>query len=113
MIRKSDEFEIRTNLRGGQGALEFHTLLTSEELSGKITLCSKIVMPPHSSIGYHPHLENVEYYCILKGNGVFQEPDGSYTDVSSGDVCLIRRGQSHGLANPSDEPLELLAMIVE
>ena len=113
MIRKTDDFTPRPNLRGGEGTLEFHELLTPEELAGKITLFSRVVMPPHSSIGYHPHLENVEYYCILKGEGIFQEPDGSVSKVVAGDVCLIQRGQSHGLSNPGNAPLEMLAVIVE
>lgn len=113
MIRKTDDFTLRTNLRGGEGSLEFHTLLTPDELAGKVTLFARVVMPPHSSIGYHPHLENVEYYCILSGEGLFQEPDGSSVPVSAGDVCLIRRGESHGLSNPGNHPLVMLAVIVE
>lgn len=113
MIRKTDEFTPRTNARGGVGTIEFHTLLTPEECAGKVNLCSRIVLPPHSSIGYHAHTADVEYYCILKGRGVFTDENGVDNDVADGDVCLIRRGQSHGLANHSGEPLEILALIVE
>lgn len=113
MIRKSDDFVLRPNARGGRGAIEMHTLLTPEECDGKVTACNRIVLPPQSSIGYHAHLEDVEYYCILKGKGVFYGADGCAVDAVEGDVCLIRRGESHGLENNSDEPLEILAIIVE
>ena len=113
MIRKTDEFTPRTNARGGVGTIEFHTLLTPEECAGKVTLCSRIVLPPHTSIGYHPHPNDVEYYCILRGTGVFTDENGVDNEVSDGDVCLIRKGQFHGLANNSDAPLEMLALMVE
>lgn len=113
MIRKTDEFTPRVNARGGKGTLEFHTLLTPEECAGKVTLCSRVVLPPHSSIGYHAHTTDVEYYCILKGRGVFTDENGVDNAVSDGDVCLIRKGQSHGLRNDSEAPLEMLALMVE
>ena len=113
MIRKSDEFTLRPNARGGEGAIEMHTLLTSEEVAGRVTLCSRVVVRPHSSIGYHAHPDDVEYYCILSGKGVFTGADGAPEPCAAGDVCLIHKGDSHGLENPNDEPLELLAVIVE
>lgn len=113
MIRKTDAYTPRTNARGGEGTIEFHTLLTPEECAGRVTLCSRVVLPPHTSIGYHAHTDDVEYYCILKGRGVFTDENGAEKAVGGGDVCLIKRGQSHGLANPYEAPLEMLALMVE
>lgn len=113
MIRKSDEFTLRANARGGRGAIEMHTLLTPDECAGCITACNRIVLPPQSSIGYHSHIEDVEYYYIMKGKGIFYGADGQAVDAVEGDVCLIRRGESHGLENNSDEALDILAIIVE
>lgn len=113
MIRKTDECVLRANARGGQGTIEMHTLLTPDECAGKVTLCSRVVLPPHASIGYHQHVDDVEYYCILKGCGIFRGADGEPTDIVEGDVCLIRKGESHGLENNSEEPLEMLALVIE
>lgn len=113
MIRKSDDFTPRANARGGRGTIEMHTLLTPEECAGKVTLCNRIVLPPQSSIGYHAHTTDVEYYIILKGKGVFTGEDGKAVEAVEGDVCLIKKGESHGLENNSEEALEILAIMVE
>lgn len=113
MIRKTDECVLRSNARGGVGTIEMHTLLTPEECAGKVTLCSRVVLPGHTSIGYHTHTDDVEYYCILKGNGIFTGTDGEPLRVVEGDVCLIQKGGSHGLENDGDEPLEMLALVIE
>lgn len=113
MVRKTDDFTPRTNVRGGEGTMEMHPLLSGDEMSGRMTLCARMVMPPHTSIGYHPHPDDVEYYCILKGSGVFRGADGQPETVGAGDVCMIRKGESHGLENPFDAPLEMLAMVFE
>ena len=38
--------------------------------------------------------------------------DGSKTEISEGDVCVIEVGQSHAIENPYDEPLEIMALVI-
>ena len=38
--------------------------------------------------------------------------DGVETVVHPGDICATGYGQSHGLENRTDEPVELIALIV-
>ena len=49
--------------------------------------------------------------CVQKGKGVFND-DGVETVVRPGDICATGYGQSHGLENRTDEPVELIALIV-
>ena len=42
---------------------------------------------------------------------MFTEPDGSVGEGHEGDCCIIEPGQSHGIANESDEDLEFMALI--
>ena len=110
MVRKTNVVVLE-NVRGGKGTVEFHHILKEEELYGHGKLYAKVVIRPHSSIGMHQHVGNTEPYFILKGNGVFVDNDGSRTDVTSGDVCVIEPGQSHSMENNSDENLEMMALI--
>lgn len=100
------------HMKGGEGSLEIREILPRGEMMGHGSLYAHIVLAPHSSIGYHRHVGNTEPYYILKGSGVFEDNDHVRTAVGPGDVCLIRCGESHGLANETGEPLELMALVL-
>ena len=104
---------LRENVRGGQGTLTMYPLLTEMEMAGQMTLCSRLVLPPHSSIGYHRHTEDVEYYAVLEGSGLFTGSDGIPERTGPGDVGIIEKGGGHGLENDTDEPLIILALVFE
>lgn len=111
MIRKTNNSTI-TGMMGGKGSLEIREILPKKELMGHGTLYAHVVIHPHSSIGYHQHIGNTEPYYILSGHGVFEDNSHALTEVGPGDVCLIRCGESHGLENPHDEPLEIMALVL-
>lgn len=111
MIRKPEGI-VKEHAQGGEGSVEFFHVLNEEELMGHGSLYAKVVVKPHSSIGYHQHVGNTEPYYILSGKGIFTDNDGTRTEVGPGDACVIRPGQSHGLENPYDEPLEMMALII-
>ncbi|MBE5767424.1 MAG: cupin domain-containing protein [Clostridiales bacterium] len=113
MIRKTDEFVARTNVRGGVGTIEMHNLLNEGELGGKVKMLARIVLPAYASIGYHQHTEDWEHYYILSGTGVFTGPDEVAQDVVAGDMCMIKKGESHALSNDGEGPMEILAIILE
>ena len=110
MVRKTTN-EVRENVRGGDGKIEFQHIISKEELNGHGTLFGKIVLEPHSSIGRHQHVGCTEPYYILSGKAVFEDNDGTKTEVGPGDVCVINCGESHAMANPFDEPMEMIALI--
>ncbi len=110
MVRKAD-IKVVEHARGGEGSVEFHHIVSAEELNGHGSLYAMAVLRPHSSVGWHTHVGNTEPYYILSGKGVFVDNDGSRTKVGPGDVCVIEVGQSHSLENPYDEPLTFMALI--
>lgn len=111
MVRKVTS-TVAQNMKGGKGSLEIREIMPKNELMGHSSLFAHIVVAPHSSIGYHRHVANTEPYYILKGTGVFEDNEHTRTTVGPGDVCLIRCGESHGLENETDEPLELIALVL-
>ena len=111
MVRKT-EVTIAEGLRGGKGQVEFHHIVSKDELNGHGSMYAMGILKPGCSVGYHQHTENTEPYFILKGKGIFTDDDGSRTEVGPGDVCYIEVGQSHGLENASlDEDLVFMALI--
>ena len=110
MVREH-KLEVKNSLRGGNGDVYFYHIETKEEMCGRGRLFAKIVLPPGASIGVHEHIDETEPYYIIKGQGVFIEPDGSKVPVKAGDCCLIKAGESHGLENDSAEDLELIALV--
>ena len=111
MIKK-DRVVTVEGMRGGAGSVEIHHILEGEELMGHGTLYARVIIKPHSSIGWHQHVGNTEPYYILKGVGLFIDNDGSKTEVTAGDVCTIEVGHWHSIENNTDEDLEVLAIVL-
>ncbi len=109
---KKERVVVVEGLRDGKGSCEIHHALEANELMGHATMYAKVIIKPHSSIGWHQHVGNTEPYYILKGNGVFIDNDGSKTDVVPGDVCTIEVGQWHSIENNTDEDLEVMAIVL-
>lgn len=113
MVRNVDEKIVTVeHAQGGAGSIEFHHLMTGDELLGHARLFAKVVIKPHSSIGMHKHVDETEPYFIIKGEGVFVDNDGTRTTVRPGDVCLIDPGQSHSIENNTDEELWMVAIVL-
>lgn len=111
MVRATDVKYV-PNLRGGEGTIEIRHILSPDELMGHGTMYAHVVIPPHATLGFHQHVENTEPYYIIKGEGIFVDNDGSRTVVKPGDVCVIEVGHSHAMENPNEEPLEMIALVL-
>ncbi len=109
---KREVVKVLENARGGAGSVEFHHFLMEEDLLGHASLFARIIVRPHSSIGWHQHVGTTEPYAIIKGEGVFTDNDGSKTVVTAGDVCTIEVGHFHSLENNTDEELEMIAIVL-
>lgn len=110
MIRKEIYLE-KEHAQGGKGTVYNYCIASEEELLGAARLYARVVVPPGASIGIHTHTGETEPYYILKGEGMFTEPDGSVVKVVPGDCCIIEPGQSHGIENQGTEDLEFMALI--
>ena len=113
MIRRSHEMlqEVRENMRGGTGQVEFMHIFQENELGGDARLCAKITLPPGSSIGFHNHDDEEEIYYILKGTATVDD-NGEKAELKPGDAVLTGGGNGHSIANNSDEPVEFMAIIL-
>ena len=111
MVRKTIE-ETRTKAGGtGVGEVHFSHILTEEELRGHGRLYAKITIPPGFSIGWHQHVGESEPYYIRSGVGDFTDNDGTKTQVTAGDVCVIEVGDYHSIENNGTEDVEMIALV--
>ncbi len=111
MVRKTETAFV-PNLRGGEGTIEIRHILSKKELMGHGSMYAHVIIPPKASLGFHQHVGNTEPYYVLKGNGIFVDNDGSRTKICPGDVCVIEVGQSHAIENPGNDPLEIMALVI-
>lgn len=111
MVRKANIVEVN-GLAGGEGTATVHHIVPAKDLYGHGRMYAKVVLHPHSSVGWHQHVDETEPYYILEGNGIFIDNDKSRNPVGPGDVCAIIPGQCHSLLNESDtEDLVFMALI--
>ena len=114
MIRKPEEFRIeyKEHMRDGDGTVQLtHFITGPEELNEKGRLFAKITLNPGCSIGYHVHEGDAELFYILKGTAEYNDA-GEIRTVTAGDVTICPTGTGHGIANKTDEVVELVAVIV-
>ena len=114
MIRKAEEckVEYREHMRDGDGTVKLTSLIgSSAELNEKGRLFSRITLEPGCSIGFHIHDKDAELFYILKGTAEYND-NGTISTVQAGDVTVCPTGQGHGIANRTDETVELVAVIV-
>ena len=113
MVRKKSEQAIEhTNIRGGIGEVEMQKILNgADEMYGKGRMFSHITVAPHSGIGYHEHDGDTEIYYVLSGKAAYND-NGTITTIEKGDVTFTPSGFGHGVDNKSDEPVELIALII-
>ena len=109
MIRTEHECQVeyREHMRDGEGTVQITNFITGPaELNEKGRLFAKITLNPGCSIGYHIHEKDAELFYIMKGTA------NVIRIVKAGDVTICPTGQGHGIANKTDEVVELVAVIV-
>ena len=114
MIRRKDECQVeyREHMRDGDGTVELVNFITSpEELCSRGRLFSRIILKPGTSIGFHVHEKDSELFYILSGTAEYSD-NGEIRIVNAGDVTICPPGTGHGIANRSEDTVELIAVIV-
>lgn len=114
MIKRPEDFRIeyKEHMRDGDGTVKLtHFISGPEELNGKGRLFARITLDPGCSIGYHVHDKDAELFYILKGTAEYND-GGEIRTVTAGDVTICPTGTGHGIANRTDEVVELVAVIV-
>lgn len=100
---------------GGKGTLIGEYAFTRDKAlkDHAIKEISWLTLQPGDSIGYHKHTANEDTYIIISGRGTFKDKDGKDVPVKAGDVTIVRKNESHGLANTGTEPLVFVDVIAE
>ena len=100
---------------GGKGTLSGEYAFTRDQPTKDqaIKEISWLTLQPGDSIGYHKHTTNEDTYIIVSGQGTFKDKDGRDVPVKAGDVTIVRKGESHGLANTGTVPLVFIDVIAE
>lgn len=110
MIFNIEETDRYNELHGGEGEVIISRLLDKGAAEG-LDLFALVTVPIGASIGYHRHQNDSEGYYILSGDAEFTDADGSVKTVGAGELCLITKGQSHGIRNTGDTKLKFLAVV--
>lgn len=113
MIRRDSERINETRkMFGGAGEAFFHRILNGpEEMNGKGRVFSQVRLEKGCEIGWHVHHGDTEIYLVLKGLGLYSD-NGILRDVGPGDVTVVGDGEGHSMKCISDEPLEMIALIL-
>lgn len=113
MIRKAEECatEAREHMRDGNGTVKMTHFVNKEELYGKGRLFSRITLEPGCSIGWHIHETDSEIFFVERGRPVYND-GGTEKEAAPGDVLICPAGTGHSIANPTDETVDVIAVIV-
>ncbi len=103
--------EIRTDMMGGKGQVELQHVLEKEDAYGAGRNFTINTLAPGCSIGYHQHKGEFEVYYVLEGVGQVVD-DGEIYLLRQGDMMQCRDGGSHSIENVGEEPLRVLALIL-
>ena len=103
--------EIRENLRGGIGALDFMHIFEKDELSGKANMFAEVTLHPGQSIGEHPHGAEGEIYIIKSGVATVTDCGETY-EMGVGDAMWTTGGETHSIENRTSEDLVIYAIIL-
>ena len=105
----------RKDVAGGHGTVYGEYAFTRDKAlkDQAVKEVSWLRIEPGDSIGYHQHVTNEDVYIIVSGEGVFKDKDGKDKPVKAGDVAIVRKGESHGIANTGKVPLVFVDVISE
>ena len=114
MVRRSEEKTVERfdNKFGADGFITVRSLIENpEELNDKGRVFAHTTVAPHSGIGYHVHNGDTEIYYVLSGSARYND-NGVWTTIEKGDVTFTPSGTGHGIENDSDEPVDIIALII-
>ncbi|MGI6090126.1 MAG: cupin domain-containing protein [Saccharofermentanales bacterium] len=114
MFKSQDQMtsEVKENVRGGNKAVEFTHVFTTNETFNKARLCAVLEFPPGASIGPHSHGPDAEMYFVLEGEFMVVE-NGISKVLMPGDASFAGDGDTHSVANNGKGNAKLLAVIFE
>lgn len=111
--RNIGEPVVNEKMKGGPGkVLAKKILVSDEEMYNKGRVFNHIILEKNCGIGEHKHVGDAETYYVLKGHAKYLAPSGETMEVGPGDVLFTGDGESHAITNESDEPFEMIALVL-
>ena len=112
IIRNQDRSTQRVeHMREGDGYVLSTPILPPETMYSKCRLFSHIVLEKNCEVGWHVHQGDGEAYYIIKGSGEYSD-NGTMITLNTGDAAFCFEGEGHSIKNISDEPMEMIALII-
>lgn len=112
VIRKGEHpVEVREHARGGDGSILLNHLATQEQTFNHCRMVVRAVLEPGSSMGYHAHENEIEFFYVLEG-AIEVNDNGNTVVVYPGDTVFSGEGEGHSLRAHGDQPAEYLAIVV-
>jgi mannose-6-phosphate isomerase-like protein (cupin superfamily) len=100
-------FRHLTAVHDGAGSMDFGVLLGADALSTNLIFLHRGVIQPRSGIGQHFHNYCEEMFVILDGEAQFTI-NGRTALLRGPAAAPNRQGQSHGIYNATDRPVQWL-----
>ena len=94
------------------GGAEINAIIENEEFFGKGRMFAHVRLEKGAVVDWHIHTDEIEYYYVISGTGIFTNSDKSEQAVSAGDVCPMTLGGGHAIRQTGEEPLEFIALIL-
>lgn len=102
--------EHKTAVHEGSGPVSLTYLIERNQHPNLRLLCWMDV-EPGATIGPHAHRMETEYYLLLSGQ-VRANDNGTWSDMSPGDLLQTGGGHFHALENTGDQTARLLVFVV-
>lgn len=110
-MKDEQQHEIKSNLKGGIGDLDFRHIVPPEMLYGAGNFYAAVTFKPGDFIGLHGHTDNFEIYYVLEGEATVVDGEEERV-LKVGDSEICANGGVHSIANKSDKDLVILAIIL-
>jgi mannose-6-phosphate isomerase-like protein (cupin superfamily) len=91
----------------GAGSMDFKVMLGTDAVEPNLIFFHRGVIMPHSGIGQHFHNKCEEMFVILDGEAQFTV-NGRTSLIKGPAGVPDRMGSSHGIYNPTDQPVQWL-----
>ena len=112
IIRAEDRRrEVVEHMRGGDGCI-IKQLYEPEEMPKRAKMFAELRIEPGCSIGTHCHQGEYEVFFYKEGELVLDD-NGVERVMHPGDFSICRDGEVHGIANHSDRPASVFAVILK
>ncbi len=113
MIKRKEEINILTeNNKSGDIKMYLSDLGDFEGRHPKLDTFFHVKLKVGEEVGLHIHEGEFESYYILSGTAMYND-NGTFVEISEGDVTFTPSGQGHGIKNIGDDVLEFIALVVK